>query len=281
MSDIEKYSDATFESIKHTNADGQEYWLARELQAVLEYTEWRNFCKIIDKAKVACKGAKNNVAEHFVDVNKSSPMPNGGVRILDDVMLSRYACYLIVQNGDPRKEVIAVGQTYFAVKTRQQELIENYDILSEEQKRLAIRAEMVEHNKSLAEAAKQAGVETPQEYAVFQNKGYQGLYGGLGMRDIHARKGLKPNEKIIDHMGSTELAANLFRATQTDEKLRRENIQGKDAANETHYQVGRKVRQTIAELGGTMPEDLPAPEKSIKQIQREQKKLAKGKDGQR
>lgn len=281
MSDIEKYSDATFESIKHTNADGQEYWLARELQAVLEYTEWRNFCKIIDKAKVACKGAKNNVAEHFVDVNKSSPMPNGGVRILDDVMLSRYACYLIVQNGDPRKEAIAVGQTYFAVKTRQQELIENYDILSEEQKRLAIRAEMVEHNKSLAEAAKQAGVETPQEYAVFQNKGYQGLYGGLGMRDIHARKGLKPNEKILDHMGSTELAANLFRATQTDEKLRRENIQGKDAANETHYQVGRKVRQTIAELGGTMPEDLPAPEKSIKQIQREQKKLAKGKDGQR
>lgn len=281
MSDIEKYSDATFESIKHTNADGQEYWLARELQAVLEYTEWRNFCKIIDKAKVACKGAKNNVAEHFVDVNKSSPMPNGGVRILDDVMLSRYACYLIVQNGDPRKEVIAVGQTYFAVKTRQQELIENYDILSEEQKRLAIRAEMVEHNKSLAEAAKQAGVETPQEYAVFQNKGYQGLYGGLGMRDIHARKGLKPNEKILDHMGSTELAANLFRATQTDEKLRRENIQGKDAANETHYQVGRKVRQTIAELGGTMPEDLPAPEKSIKQIQREQKKLAKGKDWQR
>lgn len=281
MSDIEKYSDATFESIKHTNADGQEYWLARELQAVLEYTEWRNFCKIIDKAKVACKGAKNNVAEHFVDVNKSSPMPNGGVRILDDVMLSRYACYLIVQNGDPRKEVIAVGQTYFAVKTRQQELIENYDILSEEQKRLAIRAEMVEHNKSLAEAAKQAGVETPQEYAMFQNKGYQGLYGGLGMRDIHARKGLKPNEKILDHMGSTELAANLFRATQTDEKLRRENIQGKDAANETHYQVGRKVRQTIAELGGTMPEDLPAPEKSIKQIQREQKKLAKGKDGQK
>lgn len=281
MSDIEKYSDATFESIKHTNADGQEYWLARELQAVLEYTEWRNFCKIIDKAKVACKGAKNNVAEHFVDVNKSSPMPNGGVRILDDVMLSRYACYLIVQNGDPRKEVIAVGQTYFAVKTRQQELIENYDILSEEQKRLAIRAEMVEHNKSLAEAAKQAGVETPQEYALFQNKGYQGLYGGLGMRDIHARKGLKPNEKILDHMGSTELAANLFRATQTDEKLRRENIQGKDAANETHYQVGRKVRQTIAELGGTMPEDLPAPEKSIKQIQREQKKLAKGKDWQK
>ena len=233
MSDIEKYSDATFESIKHTNADGQEYWLARELQAVLEYTQWRRFSEVIERAKESCKNSGYSVEDHF------------------------------------------------AVKTRQQELIENYDILSEEQKRLAIRAEMVEHNKSLAEAAKQAGVETPQEYAVFQNKGYQGLYGGLGMRDIHARKGLKPNEKILDHMGSTELAANLFRATQTDEKLRRENIQGKDAANETHYQVGRKVRQTIAELGGTMPEDLPAPEKSIKQIQREQKKLAKGKDGQR
>lgn len=281
MSDIEKYSDATFESIKHTNADGQEYWLARELQAVLEYTQWRRFSEVIERAKESCKNSGYSVEDHFANVGKMVAIGSGAERKVDDLMLSRYACYLIVQNGDPRKEVIAVGQTYFAVKTRQQELIENYDILSEEQKRLAIRAEMVEHNKSLAEAAKQAGVETPQEYAVFQNKGYQGLYGGLGMRDIHTRKGLKPNEKILDHMGSTELAANLFRATQTDEKLRRENIQGKDAANETHYQVGRKVRQTIAELGGTMPEDLPAPEKSIKQIQREQKKLAKGKDGQR
>lgn len=227
MSDIEKYSDATFESIKHTNADGQEYWLARELQAVLEYTQWRRFSEVIERAKESCKNSGYSVEDHFANVGKMVAIGSGAERKVDDLMLSRYACYLIVQNGDPRKEVIAVGQTYFAVKTRQQELIENYDILSEEQKRLAIRAEMVEHNKSLAEAA------------------------------------------------------NLFRATQTDEKLRRENIQGKDAANETHYQVGRKVRQTIAELGGTMPEDLPAPEKSIKQIQREQKKLAKGKDGQR
>ena len=176
-------------------------------------------------------------------------------------------------NGDPRKEVIAVGQTYFAVKTRQQELIDQYDQLSEDQKRLAIRREMAEHNKSLADAAKNAGVIEQRDYAIFQNMGYKGLYGGLGVQEIHARKGLKKSQKILDHMGSTELAANLFRATQTDEKLRRENIQGKEKANQTHYEVGRKVRQTIKELGGTMPEDLPTPDKSIKQIEREQKKL--------
>lgn len=188
------------------------------------------------------------------------------------MMLSRYACYMIVQNGDPRKEVVAVGQTYFAVKTRQQELVEGYDQLSEDQKRIAIRHEMIEHNKSLAEAAQMAGVESPLDYAVFQNSGYKGLYGGLGMKEIHTRKGLKKSQKILDHMGSTELAANLFRATQTDEKLRRDNVQGKAAANQVHYQVGAKVRQTIKDLGGTMPEDLPTPEKSIKQLEREQEK---------
>ncbi len=191
MSNIAKYSDQTFESIKHINELGQEFWFARELQSVLEYTEWRNFTNIIDKAKIACMNSGADIDDHFVDVNKMVVIGSGAEREIDDIMLSRYACYLIVMNGDPRKEVIAVGQTYFAVKTRQQELIENYEQLSEDQKRLAIRNEMIAHNKSLAEAAQMAGVETQREYAIFQNKGYQGLYGGLGVREIHTRKGLK------------------------------------------------------------------------------------------
>lgn len=275
--EIARYSEETFESIKHVNEYGNEFWYARELQSILEYTEWRNFQKLIEKAQTACENSDMAVDECFVEVNKTSPMPNGGVKLIDDYMLSRYACYLIVMNGDPRKEVIAVGQTYFAVKTRQQELIDHYDELSEDQKRLAIRKEMKAHNKSLAEAAQKAGVIKSYDFSIFQNYGYQGLYGGLGAKEIHARKGLKENEQILDHMGSTELAANLFRATQTDEKLRRENIRGKEKANQTHYEVGRKVRQTIAELGGTMPEDLPTPEKSIKQIESEQKKRINGK----
>jgi DNA-damage-inducible protein D len=272
MSVIGKYSDQTFEGIKHINEADQEFWFARELQTILEYTEWRNFTNIVNKAKTSCSNSGAKVEDHFVDVNKMVEIGSGTEREIDDIMLSRYACYLIVMNGDPRKEIIAVGQTYFAVKTRQQELIDNYERLSEDQKRLAIRNEMTNHNKSLAEAAQMAGVETQQEYAVFQNKGYQGLYGGLGTREIHTRKGLKKSQKILDHMSSTELAANLFRATQTDEKLRRENIIGKQTAYQTHYDVGAKVRQTIKELGGTIPENLPTPEKSIKQIERETEK---------
>lgn len=272
MSDLAKYSEQTFESIKHVNEYGEEYWLARELQLVLEYTQWRRFSDAIDRAKLACKNSGFAVEDHFADVGKMVDIGSGAERQIDDVMLSRYACYLIVMNGDPRKEVIAIGQSYFAVKTRQQELIDNYEQMSEDQKRLSIRNEMIAHNKSLAEAAQMAGIADQREYAIFQNKGYQGLYGGLGAKEIHARKGLKKSQKILDHMGSTELAANLFRATQTDEKLRRENIQGKQAAYDTHYEVGKKVRQTIKELGGTMPEDLPTPQKSIAQIEREQEK---------
>ena len=240
--EIARYSEETFESIKHVNEYGNEFWYARELQRVLEYTQWRRFADAIERAKLACSNSGYSASEHFTAAGKSSPMPNGGVRILEDYRLSRYACYLIVMNGDPRKEVIAVGQTYFAVKTRQQELIDHYDELSEDQKRLDIRKEMKAHNKSLAEAAQKAGVIKSYDFAIFQNYGYQGLYGGLGAKEIHARKGLKENEQILDHMGSTELAANLFRATQTDEKLRRENIRGKEKANQTHYEVGRKVR---------------------------------------
>lgn len=276
LSDDERtnYSESLFDSIKHTNEYGQEFWYARELQIALEYSQWRRFNEVIAKAKNACQNSDNSVDEHFANVGKSSPMPNGGFRTIDDYALSRYACYLIVQNGDSRKKVIALGQTYFAVKTRQQELIENFDELSEDRKRLAIRQEMKEHNKSLAEAAQLAGIDEPRDYAIFQNMGYKGLYGGLGRKEIHARKGLKKSQDILDHMGSTELAANLFRATQTDEKIRKEHIVGKDLANKTHYEVGKKVRQTIAELGGTMPEDLPTPSKSIKQIEREQRKLS-------
>lgn len=270
--EIAAYSEQTFEDIKHYTEDGEEFWYARDLQRVLGYTEWRNFTSVIEKAKVACQNSGIDPVGDFVDVNKIVEA-GAAHKDIGDIMLSRYACYLIVQNGDPRKEIIALGQTYFAVKTRQQELLEGYDQLSEDQKRLAIRNEMIQHNKSLAEAAQMAGVIDSRDYAIFQNKGYQGLYGGLGAKEIHARKGLKPNQKILDHMGSTELAANLFRATQTDEKLRRENIRGKEAANRTHYEVGKKVRQTIAELGGTMPENLPTPQKSIKEIESEQKKL--------
>lgn len=275
MPDIEKYSEATFENIKHINEYGQEFWYARELQQALEYTEWRNFSAVVEKAKAACSASGNEVDDHFVDVNKMVDIGSGTQREIDDVTLSRYACYLIVMNGDPRKQIIAVGQTYFAVKTRQQELVDNYDQLTEDQKRLAIRDEIKRHNKSLAEAAQMAGVETSLDYATFQNYGYMGLYGGLTAQGIKQRKGLKKSQDILDHMGSTELAANLFRATQTDEKLRRENVQGKQAANLTHYEVGSKVRQTIADLGGTMPEDLPTPEKSVKQLAREQEKRLK------
>lgn len=275
MADIEKYSEATFENIRHTNEYGQEFWYARELQQALEYSQWRRFEETIERAKTACLQSENSIEDHFANVGKMVSIGSGAQREIDDIMLSRYACYLIVMNGDPRKQIIAVGQTYFAVKTRQQELVDNYDQLTEDQKRLAIRDEIKRHNKSLVEAAQMAGVETSLDYATFQNYGYMGLYGGLKAQDIKRRKDLKKSQDILDHMGSTELAANLFRATQTDEKLRRENVQGKDAANRTHYEVGAKVRQTIAELGGTMPEDLPTPEKSVKQLAREQEKQLK------
>ena len=219
---------ATFESIRQQDQEGDEYWSARDLAPLLEYQDWRNFVQVVDKAKKACKKSDRPVEDHFGDTTKMVEIGSGAKRELPDVRLSRYACYLVVQNGDPAKPVIANGQTYFAMQTRRQELAddEKFVRLSEDEKRLAIRNELATHNKHLAAAAKDAGVETPLDYAIFQDHGYKGLYGGLAAKDIHAHKGLKKSQKILDHMGSTELAANLFRATQTEEKLKRDQVHG-------------------------------------------------------
>lgn len=276
--EINQQHQATFESIKQIDEYGNEYWYARELAPVLDYQQWRNFLPVLTKAEAACNNSQQLVSDHFAHIRKMVEIGSGAARELDDLRLTRYACYLIVQNGDPKKPVIANGQTYFAVQARRQELTDDtagFNDLSEDQKRLAIRNELATHNKQLAAAAKDAGVATPLDYAIFQDHGYKGLYGGMGAKNIHAHKNLKKSDKILDRMGSTELAANLFRATQTEEKLRRDNVQGKQHANQTHFSVGQKVRQTIEELGGTMPEDLPVAEKSIKQLEAEKKKQLK------
>ncbi|WP_028081149.1 DNA damage-inducible protein D [Solimonas soli] len=279
---ISNQHQATFDGIRQADESGNEYWSARELAKVLEYSEYRHFLPVIERARLACQTSGQKVADHFEDVLGMVEIGSGALRPVEDVRLSRYACYLIVQNGDPSKPVIANGQTYFAIQTRRQELADDktFAQLSEDEKRLAIRNELAMHNKHLAAAAKDAGVDTPLDYAIFQDHGYKGLYGGLGAKDIQAHKGLKKSQKILDHMGSTELAANLFRATQTEEKLRREQVRGKLQANQTHLEVGRKVRQTIRELGGTMPENLPAPDKSIQQLESAKKKQLKKKTDQ-
>jgi DNA-damage-inducible protein D len=277
--EIEKVHHQTFENLKQINDEGMEFWCARDLQNVLDYSSWEKFKRVIDKAITACKKSGQPEDNHFSQVVKMVQIGSGAERKIEDFMLSRYACYLIVQNGDSTKPVIANGQTYFAIQTRRQELAddETFRQLKEDEKRLFLRNELREHNKQLVETAQQAGVETNIDFAIFQNHGYKGLYGGLDAQGIHKRKGLKKSQKILDHMGSTELAANLFRATQTEEKLSREKIKGKTKANRTHYEVGAKVRQTIKEIGGTMPEDLPAPEKSTTRLALEQKKLEGGK----
>jgi DNA-damage-inducible protein D len=275
MSDIEKKYYQTFESIRKVDDKGHEYWLARELAPLLEYQDWRNFCRVIDKAKTSCKQAEYKVSNHFGDITKMVTIGLGAQRKIRDIRLSRYACYLIVQNADPSKAVIANGQTYFAIQTRKQELQDetSFTQLSEDERRIILRHEMTENNKALSAAAKGAGVKTSLDYAIFQDHGYKGLYGGIGAKEIHGRKGLKKNQKILDHMGSSELAANLFRATQTEEKLRRDQIKGKINANHTHSEVGKKVRKTIKELGGTMPELLPTPHKSIGQLEQKKTKI--------
>lgn len=259
-----------FEDIKHVRPDGSEFWMARELALVLDYTKWENFSKVIDRAMLACKNSGFEITDHFPDVRKMVDIGSGTQRKIKDFELSRYACYLVVQNGDPRKEVIALGQTYFAIQTYRQEIADKFNQLDEDNKRLVIRGDIKQWNQMLAEAAHEAGVITNEEFAIFQNAGYMGLYGGMTVDDIHDRKGLAIREKILDFMGSEELIANLFRISQAESKLRRENIQGVDAAVDAHYVVGREVRSAIERVGGVMPEDLPTPEKSISQIEREQ-----------
>jgi len=266
---LTKNVNSIFEQIKRIDENGNEYWSARDFSKVLEYVEYRNFIPVLNRAKEACENSKQQVADHFVDMHEMVTLGSGAERQVDSVKLSRYACYLIVQNADPSKEVIALGQTYFAIQTRLQELtqMEKYNALpSEGEKRLFLRNELKRHNSQLADTAHNAGVIDAIDYAIFQNFGYKGLYGGLDAKAIHTKKNLKKSQNILDHMGSAELAANLFRATQTEEKLRRENIKGKQKANATHYEVGKKVRKTIEELGGTMPENLPTIE-SIKKLE--------------
>lgn len=274
MGNLQATEYKNFEQIKKIREDGTEYWSARDLSIVLEYKKWENFAKVIDKAKLACKNSGNNIEDDFPKVRK---IVDAGVtqKKVFDYELSRYACYLIVQNGDPRKEVIALGQTYFAIQTRRQEVTDYFNQLDEDNKRLVIRGDIKQWNKMLVEVAHNAGVITNQEYAEFQNAGYMGLYGGLTVQDIHQRKNLNEKEKILDFMGSEELAANLFRITQTEAKLKRENVKTKERANTTHYTVGTTVRKAIKDIGGTMPEDLAKPEKSIKQIEKEQLKKLK------
>ncbi len=269
-----------FEQIKRFDENGNEFWSARDLSKVLEYSEYRHFLPVIDRAKEACQNSRQKVANHFEEFLDMVSIGSGAKRDIDDVKLSRYACYLIVQNADPGKEVVALGQTYFAVQTHLQEIqqLEAFSKLSsEDEKRMFLRKEMAEHNKLLANTAKGAGVIDPIDYAVFQNFGYKGLYGGLDAKGIHSKKGLKKSEQILDYMGSTELAANLFRATQTEDKLRKDSIKGKQKANKTHFEIGKKVRRTIEEIGGTMPENLPVAI-SIKKLEEkdEFKKLESG-----
>ncbi len=263
-----KSTNTVFEQIKRSDEHGNEYWSARDLAKALDYSEYRHFLPVIERAKESCKNSRQEIPDHFEDILEMITAGKTARRKVESVRLSRYACYLIVQNADPSKEVVALGQTYFAVQTRLQEIrqMEEYNRLATEgEKRLFLRSELAKHNIQLAAAAKKAGVIEPLDYAIFQNHGYMGLYGGLDAKAIHKKKGLKKSEQILDHMGSTELAANLFRTTQTDEKLRREKIKGKEKANQAHYEVGMKVRKTIEELGGTMPEDLPAAD-SIKKL---------------
>ena len=266
MKDIDKNS-ASFEEIKHIDENGVEFWYARELQSVLDYKEWRKFDGVIQRAIKACKNSNINASDHFVGADKMVSIGSGATRKQIDYKLTRYACYLIAQNGDSRKKVIALAQTYFAVQTRKQEISENeYRLLTEDEKRFYQRDLTRKGNYSLNQTAKKAGV---KNFDKFHNSGYKGLYNGETADDIAKRKGLRYREDILDNMGSEELAANLFRITQTESRLKKDNIHTEIEANKTHYNIGKNIREVIAKNGGTMPEELPTPEKSLKQLEKE------------
>ena len=267
MNELEKINETIFESIKHVDDDGNEYWYARELQKVLEYKRWDKFYNVIESAQVACSISNNNVLDHFSQVGKMIHLGKGGQRKISDYKLSRYACYLIAQNGDSRKKVIALAQTYFAIQTRKQELLEEeYNSLTEDEKRIYQRNQARKGNYNLNKTAVNSGV---KDLARFHNAGYKGLYNGETADDIFKRKKLRYREDILDNMGSEELADNIFRIAQTDAKLKRDNVDNEYTANSVHFEVGKKVRNTIKELGGTMPENLPTPDKSLKELEKE------------
>ena len=264
----------SFEDIKHIDENGVEFWYARELTPILQYSNWQNFEKIIDKLKLSCQNSDISVFEHFTDVNKTIKMPKGAEKTIVDYKLTRYACYLIAQNGDSRKKVIALAQTYFAVQTRKQEISEKeYSMLTEDEKRFYQRDLTRKGNYSLNQTAQKAGV---KNFDKFHNAGYKGLYNGETANDIAKRKGLRYREDILDNMGSEELAANLFRITQTESKLKKDNIQTEKDANKAHYNIGNNIREVIKKNGGTMPENLPTPKKSLKQLEKENKKMLRG-----
>ena len=274
MKDIND-TNQSFENIKHIDENGIEFWYARELMPVLQYTKWQNFEKIIDKAKITCKNSNFDILDHFTGTSKMVLIGSGAYRKQIDYKLTRYACYLIAQNGDSRKKVIALAQTYFAVQTRKQEINEkDYSMLTEDEKRFYQRNLTKKGNFSLNQTAKNAGV---KNFDKFHNSGYKGLYNGETANDIAKRKGLRYREDILDNMGSDELIANLFRISQTEQKLKKDNIQTEKEATKTHYTIGRNIREVIAKNGGTMPEDLPTPKKSLKQLEKENKKTLKKK----
>ena len=257
-----------FEAIRKESEDGSEYWSARDLYKLLGYSTWQKFQYALDQAKKACEKSEQAISDHFNFQVHMIQTGKGATRKTEDYRLSRYACYLVVQNADPTKPIVALGQTYFTIQTRRQELADQQAALPEDQLRLLRRGQMNVYNTKLAETAQKAGVIDPRDFAIFQDHGYRGLYGGLGAKDIHQKKELKKSQQILDHMGSEELADNIFRAAQTEAKIRRENTSTKEKANQAHLTIGHIVRKAIAEAGGTMPEDLPTPTKSIQQLQR-------------